>query len=237
MSLLPQRKKSAEEIEALRETFGIVAGMPPPGEAAPSAEAPVAAAVPERKWAEPPVWVSDIPLNPSKEQVLPVPALTTLPLVADPAEELPSEPVRPKMVRSLRKSEQGPLAPRSIPAASSKLPVKRQDAQQVDEIRRREALAQLELPPHPVTLVAPLALVIAGYLSVISAVAYAAFYDTSRSHFMIPAALVILALGVCVFMFLKKPLSRHHASFIGMLVLFAIVFGTLSYFPNLQHGT
>ena len=42
---------------------------------------------------------------------------------------------------------------------------------------------------------------------------------------------------IAAFIYFKKPLSRHHAAFIGVMALFVIVFGALYYFPQLRHGT
>jgi hypothetical protein len=48
---------------------------------------------------------------------------------------------------------------------------------------------------------------------------------------------VAAALLISIFIFARRPLSRHHSAFIAAMALFVIVFGALHYFPNLQHGT
>jgi hypothetical protein len=218
MSLLPQRKKSVEEIATLRESFG----MAPP-------EAPVETKVPAPPHPGPPVWIPEIPVKSQMEEISPPAPMAPLPA---PAEVNP-----PKIIRSLRKSERGPRSATSPPLQSSKLPINRHSAVQVQEIRRRETLSQLQLPPHPMTLVAPLALIIPGYLGAVGAAGYSLFYDTERLHPLIPAAGVAVAIAIGSYIFLRKPLSRHHAAFIAVMALLVIVFGTLAYFPNLQHGT
>jgi hypothetical protein len=87
--------------------------------------------------------------------------------------------------------------------------------------------------PPPVLHAHP-ALYAPGYLLILGSAVGIRFYDVDK---MIPAACVVLALCVATFIFVKKPLSRHHAAFIAVMSLFVVVFGALHYFPQLQHGT
>ncbi len=231
MSLLPQRKKSAEEIATLREGFGMAAPLPAPQ------EAPVETKISVPPHAAPPVWIPEIPVNTHGEKISLAAPLTSLPAPDPQPLPTPVPASTPKIIRSLRKSEQGPRSAIAPPLQASKLPINRHSAEQVQEIRRREALSQLQLPPNPLTLVAHLALVIPGYLGVLGAAGFGLFYDTEKLHPLITAAGVAVAVVIASYIFFKKPLSRHHAAFILVMALLVIVFGTLSYFPNLQHGT
>ncbi|MEO5715423.1 MAG: hypothetical protein ABIT37_18235 [Luteolibacter sp.] len=286
MSLLPQRKKSAEEIAKLRETFGI------PGQAPAVEEPPVAgpaSAVVSHTPAESPklqpapaktVPVAKAPKSPAPKPVPPVPDTPdpepdnpSLPPVTD-LESLPvltshgrrqvrslrrseripvlpldeSEPIKitpdataagphgPKVVHSLRKSELVPLTPADIhtPPADSKLPVHRHSDQELNDLRRKSAIAQHGAVVPFAAMTAHLALVIPGYLLTIAAAACFYYYELSIS---VTAACVAVALLIAGFIFVKKPLSRHHAAFISVIALFVIVFGALHYFPQLRHGT
>ena len=242
MSLLPQQKKSADEIAKLRESLGMVA--PSEGEEI-AAAVPLAAAAPELETAkvyqvkELPVFerAERIPVLAVEENGLPPhgkqpPEAAPLP-VASP---IPA-PHAPKVVRSLRKSEQVPLAPLPSPAPDSKLPIHRHSGKELHEIRRHEALTALNSWTHPQTLTAHLALVIPGYLFAIGGAVCFYFYDLEKRELRITAACAAIALLIAAFIFIKKPLSRHHAAFIGVMALFVIVFGALYYFPQLRHGT
>ncbi|MEO7098855.1 MAG: hypothetical protein ABI162_05805 [Luteolibacter sp.] len=283
MSLLPQRKKSAEEIAKLRETFGIP-GQNPVAEDASApvsipAPAPVAIPAPEPVVETPvaeviPVTdtipVVHLDLEPVETLGGPAVHLDLLPVVAAPqvhaprpvrslkrSERIPmlsadeSEPTEthvepapvsanhsllPKPVRSLRKSEQVPITPVEIhtPPADSSLPVHRHSDEELNEIRRQAALGPQSQALHPALTTAHLAVVIPGYLFALGGAVCFYYYELSIS---ITAGCVAAALLVSGFIFLKKPLSRHHAAFIAVISLFVIVFGALHYFPQLRHGT
>lgn len=254
MSLLPQQKKSTDEIAKLRESLGIVA-PPPEGEEIAAEIPPVAPAV-----LEIPAFVKVTEISPVAEayQLKEVPAFARaerIPVLTveengppPHGEHLPEAtplpvaspipaPHAPKVVRSLRKSEQVPLAPLPLPAPESKLPIHRHSGKELHEIRRHEALAALNTWTHPQTLTAHLALVIPGYLFAIGGAVCFYFYDLEKRELRITAACAAIALLIAAFIFIKKPLSRHHAAFIGVMALFVIVFGALYYFPQLRHGT
>ena len=270
MSLLPQQKKSADEIAKLRESLGIVA---PPVAEETATEVPVIAAAPVPAAApailEAPVTVKLAEL-PAVSPMVPLPVDDAQPvkqvrslrrserIPVLPVEESgppPHHPSHPpegpaihipaplpasngqRTVRSLRKSEQIPLAPVHTPAPDSKLPIHRHSDKELNEIRRHEALAALAPAAHPQSLTAHLVQVIPGYLfAIVGAVSFY-FYDVERREMRITAACVIVALLFATFIFFKKPLSRHHAAFIGVITLFVIIFGALYYFPQLRHGT
>ena len=45
------------------------------------------------------------------------------------------------------------------------------------------------------------------------------------------------AMLLAAFIYLRRPISRHHAAFIAVIALFVIVFGALHFFPQLRHAT
>ena len=218
---LPQRKKSAEEIAKLRESLGILA--PPSGEEGLPVEGSVAEIQPaqEAVISEP---ISAISKTPEPRPTLPV------------SSPLPP-PSSPKLVRSLRKSEQGPRSAVQAPAPDSRLPIHRHSDDQLDRIRRQEALAQSNAPLHPLNLTAHPLVVIPGYVFALAGGACFYFYDIEQREMPITIGCVIVALAIAIFIFFKKPFSRHHAAFIAVVSLFVIIFGALYYFPQLQHGT
>ncbi len=273
MSLLPQHKKSADEIAILRESLGIVA---PPVAEETAAEDPLVTAAPEVAMAGPVLETCEIPgiamVAEKLAATAPVPHLVAethqakevyafqraeeIPVLAveengppPHSEHLPeveaiqipapiptSLPAHhgPKIVRSLRKSEQVPLAPVQPPAPDSKLPIHRHNDKQLDEIRRHDALAKLTPWVHPQTLTAHVALVVPGYLFAIAGAVWFYFYDVEKQELRITAGCAAVALLFAAFIFFKKPLSRHHAAFIGVIALFVTVFGALYYFPQLS---
>lgn len=169
--------------------------------------------------------VSDMPAN-EEETLPPRQASTTLPVMQSP-----------KQVRSLRKSEQGPITvARDVPAPAkdSILPTHRRTDQELNEIRKREMLSNFSPNAAPKVLSAHLAIVIPGYLLAVGGGLSFYHYDF---ELVITAALAAGALLVAGLIFFRWPLSRHHAAFIAMLALFVIVFGTLHYFPQLRYGT
>ena len=77
-------------------------------------------------------------------------------------------------------------------------------------------------------------LVVPGYLFALAGAACFYYYELELPYTL---ACVVMALLFAACIFFKKPLSRHHAAFISVAVLFVIVFGALYYFPTLRHGT
>jgi hypothetical protein len=141
-----------------------------------------------------------------------------------------------KPVHSLRKSEQVrlPVMPPVAPAANTNLPSQRHNNQDLQKIRRREALALPPLIANPKLVAAHPALLIPGYLSVLIGAAAFCFY---QQPIAVSAPCAGVSLLIATFIALKQPLSRHHAAFIAVITLFVIVFGALHYFPQLRHAT
>jgi hypothetical protein len=256
MSLLPQRKKTAEEIAKLRESLG-VPGVSQPSDAAPAPDT----------TDNPPDEVETIVATHHEATVVhaadPEPAAEPAPL-PPPAhhgpkpvhslkrsERMPEEPIdethaeapaalplspAPRAVRSLRKSEQAPRPefPHSVPSADSKIPAHRHNDSELHEIRRREALAMLHPAANPKLAVAHPALIVPGYLLAIAGASCFVFYQFPMAA---TAACSAASLALAAFIFVRRPSSRHHAAFIAVIALFVIVFGVLHYFPHLRHAT
>jgi hypothetical protein len=228
MSLLPQRKKSPEEIAKLRESLGVPGFSAEENET--SAAGPVdtvvpthhAAIVEHHPTAAPPAGPSarrdDFPARPSVREAP----------IAAPA---------PKAVRSLRKSEQSDVAEPhpSAPLESSKLPVHRHSDEEIAEIRRRQALAMMtSAAPNPKLIPAHPAVITPGYLL---ALAGASCFFSETFPLAATAGCAAASLLVAALIVVRRPISRHHAAFIAIIALLVIVFGALHYFPHLRHAT
>jgi hypothetical protein len=218
MSGLPKQKKSADEIAKLRETLGIQ-GTPPP---------------------EPPL--------PPPEPLAPFPtiALTPpLPVVADLEPALPiipspesatlllSVPQSAKQARSLKRSERLPRITSQI-LPDSTLPSQRHSSQEIARLRRNEALSQQAILGPPPTRFGYLAWILPGYVVVALGTLLTYCYELS-AYFLCPC--LGLSLACAVLLLLKKPLFRHHAAFIAVMVLFVGIFSALYFIPQLRYGT
>lgn len=251
MSLLPQRKKTPEEIAKLRENLGVPAL--PADEPDAAALPPVEALVPTHHQAtivEAAVEAAEIPHiepAPAPDPHGPKPVHSfkrsehTPSQTADksPAESPTPEPAASstKPVRSLRKSEQVPvLAPApASPGPDSKIPFHRHSDAEIAEIRRRDALAMMNAQvPNPKLAAAHPALLIPGYLLAIAGASCFFFYQIPMAA---TAGCSATALLISAFISLRRPISRHHAGFIAIIALFVLVFGVLHFFPQLRHAT
>lgn len=219
--MLPQRRKSAEEIAKLRESMGVPGAVAPQVPAAP--EAPV---VPEAA-AEP---VPEPPPPPS----------TTARIRPEP-----------KPVRSLRKSERAPVVVRSPDLRDdAAIPIRRKSERELMELRRiqqpqpDQSLAHLRRMEVPWPVIAlgylfPLAgALLGGFAALAPGVMESDFPalwmgTLSRQPWLETAGIAALAvfcgLGFTLsgWFAWKKPRSRHHAGFIGLLSLLVLVFGIL----------
>lgn len=247
MSLLPQRKKSPEEIARLRESLGIHP-LPEGGNEAPSA-ASLDTIVPTHHEAtvvhHPSTPEPEAPPTPAPHEPKPVHSLKRSERPPTPPDEEAAEiaspppapvPHLPKPVRSLRKSEQTPILT-TVPAeapSESRIPAHRHSDKELNEMRRREALAMMTPVANPKLAVAHPALLIPGYLLAVAGSACFFFYE-----FPMPATAgcAAVALLIAAFVFLRRPISRHHAAFIAVIALLVLVFGALHYFPLLRHAT
>lgn len=220
--MLPQRRKSPEEIAKLRESMGL----------------PVAPATPEE-----PSDATDLFSTPAVD------------------EELPPPPP-PKRVRSLRKSEQGPVERRQVPvrpaAGGAPIPVRKHSDKELAAMRVQAAAPPEKSIHHLQHLAAPKPLSFAGY-ALCFAGALAAWLskwtptltpgdfpmewmaEISR-HPATPSAGLGLLIGCCALSLLisgwiawKKPRSRHHAGFITILAVLVLAFGIVYHLPT-PHG-
>jgi hypothetical protein len=219
MSLLPQKKKSAEEIAKIREDLGI------------SGQLPIEKDLP----------MEDVDL--AKAEVPTDSSLSPTEVAQDPSSDelagAPSVARSPKVVRSLRKSEQAPLTVErpAVKPVESILPTLKHSDREIEELRRREALAAIGnsgQAVHPLLRSAHPVLILPGYLLVIAA---AVSYEIYQLRMRVPIACILLAMVFPFIIFRRKPQSRHHAAFIVVIAIFVIVFGALHYFPQLRHGT
>jgi hypothetical protein len=242
MSLLPQRKKTAEEIAKLRETLGVPALSEEPPAAQDTLVPAHHEAIVEH---HPDAPEPENPAPATQNGPKPVHSLKRSEHIPPPEPEEPKAPKAvhidvshlAKPVRSLRKSEQVPvLVPAPAPSGDDpKIPVHRKSDEEIADIRRREALAMLSPPPpNPKLAAAHPALLAPAYLC---AIAGASCFVFDGFPIAATAACSIVALSIAGFVFARRPISRHHAGFIAVITLFILVFGALHYFPQLQHAT
>jgi hypothetical protein len=240
--MIPVRKKTAEEIAALREGLGIPDELPEPG--APRQRTQYAAPLPPAPNPELPApEACEIP--PTATPILnPTPPEHLLPdAVSEAAVHLnitpvPVQPVRPepKPIHTLRKHEL-PLAPAPAVTNKTAIPAHRHDPRDIVEIRKREAIAKLQQPgmdpaAHLRRQIASPFLYSPGYLLAIAAGA-AIFLHV---HHITPIVLLAIATLVMIFIAVRKPRSRHHAALLFILIFLTLVFGALHYAPLFSHG-
>ncbi len=201
MSLLPQRKKSPEEIAKLREGLGI------PSEESSTTSDPSqttdSAAIDVGVGAEF-----------SKAETDPLPT--------------------PKPVRSLRKSEQIVESRLATVLPDSALPQHRHSDKEIAEIRRREAMALVNAKPNPKLVPASLWIIAIGYLAAPAAAIGAYFY---QFHLAATFPLLACSLVAAGFIALRHPISKHHAAFVAVLLIFVLVFSLLHHFPHLRNAS
>jgi hypothetical protein len=219
--MIPEKKKTAEEIAALREGLGV-----PPTKTVPLPPAkPVSPPQPVPQAADPHVMDAG--------NTIPLPVVHQEPAVhLDP---LPV-PVRmeralSKPVRSLRKHEP-PLAPASANSQRTQLPQNRLNSQDTSQIRKREALAALQQPgndpaAHIRRQTASPFICVLGYMFAIAA----AITAYQSLNYMIPTGLLVLGVIIMVFIAYGKPRSRHQAALLFIVVFLTLVFSALHYAP------
>ncbi len=237
--MLPQRRKSAEEIAKLRESLGI------PGESPQQEEE----AMPDDLGhAE-----ADPAPNPAAD-----PEEETGPGLATPEKREPSIPPA-KPVRSLRKSELKPeRRPLSPVETKNGIPLRRHDDRELQELRRIQATPPDQSIAYIHQLAAPWPLVTLAYLLPFTGAFLGWFAawaptvpepnfpalwvaDLSRAPWLGQAGFFALAgscaLGLAAAGWLawKKPRSRHHAGFITIFAVLIAVFGIIHQFDP-THG-
>lgn len=223
--MIPERKKSHEEIAALREGLGIQ----------------VPAEEPKRNLAPAP------PLSPATPQPAPLssppdpvsPVTDVLPQSDENIIHLNITPLPPKQFtttsHSLRKHDL-PLAPASPVTHQTTLPSHRHDFRDIAQIRKREALAKLQQPgvdpvAHIRKQTAHPLLYLPGYLLAIAT--GVTIYQ--RFHYITPIVLLALSLAITLYIAIRKPRSRHHAALIFILIFLTAAFGGLHYAPHFRN--
>lgn len=226
MSLLPQRKKTAEEIAELRGNLGIPGQQPVDESLAFADAAPLpkldADAFEFKKDEKP---VDDFSFVPT----LAIEKESTVEAVSSPQ----NEPVVAKLVTQEPKLN---TIAADLPAsgeAAGKIPNRKHSLGEIDRLRRQVAFAQVEQVYDPRLQKAHPFLVALGYIPVILGALTAWFYD---QPIIVTAPFVAFSLLVALYMLIRKPISRHHAGFIFAICFLAIAFGILHYFPQLQHA-
>lgn len=237
MSPLPERRKSAEELAALRETLGISAEGPPPG----------APGVAKGGALEEEVKTGIV--EELKSAVFEA-----------PAEVAPAAEVKAKTVRSLRKSERLPRErPRQTfsKMADGKLPVRRHTENELVRLKHAEAPAVVPPVVHleRITAGGTTLLFLYGVGMLLVSLGWAGRWARGLPSMDLPDWLAeavalpyygmilygLLAGGAAVMLLgagwihLRRPRSRHHAGFLTIIAVLVLVFGTLYSFPAL-HG-
>ncbi|BDS05216.1 hypothetical protein NT6N_02560 [Oceaniferula spumae] len=111
----------------------------------------------------------------------------------------------------------------------TKIPERKQDKQELEDLRRRNAFA-VRPPVQAIKAQAlhPLFIGLGYLLSLTSAgLAIAAIYIPALSC----ASLSLLG---ALFIFWKKPRSRHHAAFMAIISLLVLVFGSVYYLAQFE---
>jgi len=230
MSLLPQRKKSTEEIAELRGNLGIPAQSPADETAAFADAAPLpkidADAFDLKKVESPIEDFSFVPTLAIDSSIDKEPAVETVPMP-------PSEPVVAKLAVQEPKLE--PIAPPMPMSADTdgKIPNRKHSTSEIESLRRQIAFTQVESVYDPRLQKAHPFLVALGYIPVLIGASIAWFYD---QPIILTAPFVGFSMVVALYVLLRKPISRHHAGFIFAICFLAIAFGILHYFPQLQHA-
>lgn len=161
----------------------------------------------------------------STEPETPSPA----PPPAEPAAQ-PALPAKPP--RSLRKSDE--TIPRLESPPDSNLPHQRHSREELDAIRRREAMSMMNTAPNKRLFPAHPALITPGYIASLIAAAGIWWY---QFPLWATALCAFAAFAIAGLLFVRHPVSRHHAAFITVLAVLLLVFASLYYFPQLRHAT
>jgi len=245
--MIPNKKKTPEELAALREELGIPDALPEQG-AHRSRPLPQIenAPKPETKKPEP----APEPAPPKKE-IPPAPVLDPAHPDAIPAAELrepvlhldiPPAPVgdtkdrEPVVFHSLRKKEL-PLAPAPAVTHKTHLPGQRHADDDLARLRKREAVAMLQQPgadpaTHLRSITASPWLLAPAYLLALGA----GVTIWQHFHHVTPLSLLFVASLITSFIFVRKIRSRHHCAILFIIILMTLVFGGLHYAPVIQNA-
>ena len=244
MSPLPQRKKSPEELAALRESLGI---PPEPAKASPDSDNPDAPPNPDHPPDTPESATPAFAPSPETESTpSPEPPDDSPPA---PPEETPPTPLAP---RSLRKScgliVDQPKGQTSRGYANA-IPTRRRTDQELKEIRRTALTSPdpttvvARRLAHPVTLFAFYCLTLFGIAIGFAGVAigqtspidlpYPWLRDWVKSDayihhlFAIFATTAAIMLICAAWLAIFRPISRHHAGFLFLIALLTLTFSSV----------
>lgn len=144
----------------------------------------------------------------------------------------PAPPEKPQKAHSPNQKSE-PLERLPSPP-DSPLPHQRHSQEEIEAIRRQCAFSMVNTIPDRRMFPAHPALLALGYLPIPIAVAGIAFYNLPLWGTALCAASVAV---VSILIFFRYPVSRHHAGFSIVLMIFLLVFASLHYFPQLRHAT
>lgn len=239
--MIPKKKKTPEELAALREELGIPDAAPPPPPALPEIPAKPAPPTPARNSGPPPPSHQPDEPKPSPPSVIEQPVEKPANQVREAIVQLKSQSTTQttqptKNPHSLRKKEL-PLAPSTLQTTKTEIPKNRHDEEDIARLRKQETFAKINQPAaDPMVrlqgMTARPYLLIPAY----SLAAAAAYTAAVRVHYYTPIALLLLAAALAIFIFLKKKRSRHHSAILAIIILMTAAFGTLHYAPLFQNA-
>jgi len=232
--MIPGKKKTPEEIAALRGQLGIPEAQPEQAPTNSHPESPPAQAIPSGQHPNSPSSTPTLdPTHPYQSPEL-VDKERAVHLDAPLASEKKVEAVKN---HSLRKHEL-PLAPAPAVTQKTALPDHRHDPNDMSQIRHREALAkvmqqnQQDPAAHLRKMTAHPLLLTPAYLFPLAA-ALAAW---QRAFYLTPLVLLVISILFTFFIFLTKKRSRHHAAILTIIIVMTLTFGALYYVPFLTHA-
>lgn len=211
--MIPTRKKTPEELAALRDGLGLFQNPDSTSSANPDTQ-------------------------PSPSEDTPPPfrfqkVIGRVPLPTRPQEPAPPAEATPKKraIQTLRKVEL-PLFPAQEVPHKTDLPRRRRSHADLAELQRREALANFSATPtdpavHLKKLTAHPILLALAYLP-----AFGAIYTAWNAfHFITPLSLIFVSGLLTTYIFWKKMRSRHHAAILLIILVMTLVFGGIHYAP------
>lgn len=218
MSPLPEKKKSAEEIQRLREALAGPRRPAPPTEMPPSPsevtdpQPPPPAARPKtvhslKRAERAPLRVLDEPTLPAPDSTPPKPA-------AQPTPHHPADS-------------------QTTPLAASPIPTRRRDERELMELRRRGAIEMLQPKVNPRLLPAKPWWLALGYTGPAVAAALIWLADQPVEIGPPACASAFVAGGAIA---LQRPVSRHHAAFMMTIAVTVLICAAFHYFPHLLHA-
>ncbi len=203
--MIPTRKKSLEELAALREDFGF----------------------PQNPNTQP-TPLEEQPKPPTFQKIIgQVPKWTPQPSQNSKAEEQPKQRKR----HSLRRIEL-PLAPGFEVQNKTKIPQERRASEDIAELRERQLLANSpSTPKNPIAHLEQLSahpvLLTITYLIALTAILAA----WKTVYFVTPISLIFVSGLLTAYIFWKKKHSRHHVAILFIILVMTLVFGGIHYAP------